>query len=64
MPQKCDLPRDGALAPVIVGLPHAESDAAVARFLKRFLADEQPGTSWHVGCCTAGAEHVRARDAA
>jgi len=32
----------------IAGVPDSESDAAVARFLERFLADERPGTSWTV----------------
>lgn len=32
----------------IVGSPTAESDAAVARFLERFLAAERPGTTWIV----------------
>lgn len=30
----------------IAGTPSVESDAAVARFLERFLAIERPGTSW------------------
>lgn len=31
---------------LIVGAPHSASDAAVARFLERFLATEQRGTAW------------------
>lgn len=30
----------------VAGRPSVESDAAVARFLERFLAAEQPGMSW------------------
>lgn len=32
----------------IVGRPDARSDAAVARFLERFLEREHPGTVWRV----------------
>jgi hypothetical protein len=44
--------QSGGSAPVlpvaIVGTPASASDAAVARFLARFLEREQPGTSWSV----------------
>ena len=30
----------------IVGRPNAESDAAVARFLERWLEGDLPGTAW------------------
>ena len=33
----------------IVGRPDPESDAAVARFLARFLEREHPGTVWRSG---------------
>jgi hypothetical protein len=32
----------------IVGKPNSKSDADIARFLKRFLEGEHPGTSWRV----------------
>ena len=32
----------------IVGKPSAESDAAIARKLERFLQGEAPGTTWHL----------------
>ena len=32
----------------IVGKPSAESDAAVARFLERWLERDLPGTAWSV----------------
>lgn len=32
----------------IVGTPTAESDAAVARYLERFLAAERPGRIWTI----------------
>ena len=39
------------MAPVtrIVGNPSAESDAAVARYLERFLSREDPRFAWRVG---------------
>lgn len=36
---------------VIVGTTTAASDEAVARFLERFLAAEQPGTTWTARLC-------------
>lgn len=32
----------------IDGAPSTASDAAIARYLERFLSDERPGTFWHV----------------
>jgi hypothetical protein len=37
-----------ALPIAIVGAPSSESDAAIARFLERFLAAERSGTTWNV----------------
>ena len=36
------------LSVVVVGAPNAESDAAVARFLEKFLESERPGIAWRV----------------
>jgi hypothetical protein len=33
----------------VVGRPSAESDAAISRFLERFLQREHPGAAWRVG---------------
>jgi hypothetical protein len=35
-----------AITVTVVGRPGTLSDAAVARFLERFLATERPGTTW------------------
>lgn len=35
-----------SLPVTVIGAPSAASDAAVARWLEKFLAGERPGTTW------------------
>jgi hypothetical protein len=58
MRPKCNPSVDAELGLTVVGAATPESDAAIARFLERFLEREQPGTSWVID--TAGTDVSRA----